>query len=107
MKDGRVVKVEGDEDHPLNGGRGCSRLLALTQYMYHPERILYPLKRVGPRGDGNFARISWEEAYDIIEDRFNKIKESYGAKAVIFIQGTGRDIGGPMSLVAYNYGSPN
>ncbi|MDR1573276.1 MAG: molybdopterin-dependent oxidoreductase [Clostridiales Family XIII bacterium] len=107
VKDGKVVKVEGDENHPWNWGRGCSRLLALTQYMYHPDRILYPLKRVGPRGDGNFERISWDEAYDLIEEKFNKIKENYGAKAVIFIQGTGRDIGGPMSLVAYNYGSPN
>lgn len=107
VKDDKVVKVEGDEDHPWNQGRGCSRLLAMTQFMYHPDRILYPLKRVGARGDGRFERISWEEAYDIIERRMNKIKEEYGANAMIFIQGTGRDIGGPMSLVAYNYGSAN
>ncbi len=107
VKDDKVVKVEGDPNHPWNWGRGCSRLLAMTQFMYHPDRILYPLKRVGPRGDGRFERISWDEAYDLIEEKFNKIKEEYGANAVIFIQGTGRDIGGPMSIIAYNYGSAN
>lgn len=107
VKDDKVVKVEGDENHPWNQGRSCSRLLALTQFMYHPDRILYPQKRVGPRGDGKFERITWDEAYDIIEKKFNKIKEDYGPEAVIFIQGTGRDIGGPISLVCYAYGSPN
>ncbi len=107
VKDDKVVKVEGDECHPWNQGRGCSRLLAMTQFMYHKDRILYPLKRVGPRGDGRFERISWEEAYDTIEKKFGEIKRDYGANAVIFIQGTGRDIGGPMSIVAYNYGSAN
>ncbi len=107
VKGDKVVKVEGDENHPWNQGRGCSRLLAMTQFMYHPDRITTPLKRVGARGDGRFEAISWDEAYDIIEEKFNKIKEEYGANAVIFIQGTGRDIGGPMSIVAYNYGSAN
>lgn len=107
VKDDKVVKVEGDENHPWNCGRGCSRLLAMKQFMYHPDRIIYPMKRVGARGDGRFERISWDEAYDIIEKKFNQIKEEYGANSVIFIQGTGRDIGGPMSIVAYNYGSAN
>jgi anaerobic selenocysteine-containing dehydrogenase len=107
VKDGKVVKVEGDERHPWNQGRGCSRLLAMTQFMYHKDRILHPLKRVGPRGDGRFERITWDEAYDTIEEKFKRIKADYGANAVIFIQGTGRDIGGPMSIVAYNYGSAN
>ena len=51
VKDGKVVKVEGDENHPYSQGRVCPRLLALTQYMYHPDRITHPLKRVGERGE--------------------------------------------------------
>ena len=47
VKNGKVVKVEGDETHPWSQGRACSRLLAMTQYMYHKDRILYPMKRVG------------------------------------------------------------
>ena len=107
IKDGKVVKVEGDPCHPFNQGRSCSRLLALTQYMYHKERILYPLKRVGKRGEGKFERITWDEAYDTIERRMNELKEKYGPESVIFCQGTGRDIGGPISFLCYSYGSPN
>ncbi len=107
VRHGQLVKVEGDEDHPYNQGRVCPRALALTQYVYHPERLLHPMKRVGERGEGKFERISWDEALDTIEERFTDIKEKYGAEAVIFAQGTGRDIGGPISFLCYSYGSPN
>jgi anaerobic selenocysteine-containing dehydrogenase len=107
VKDGKVVKVEGDPDHPWSQGRACARLLALTQYMYHKDRLLYPLKRVGERGEGKFERITWDEAFDTIEKKFNDIKENYGPESVMFIQGTGRDIGGAISFLCYSYGSPN
>ena len=51
VKDGKVVKVEGMDDHPWYQGRACPRVLALTQYMYHPDRLKYPQKRVGNRGE--------------------------------------------------------
>jgi anaerobic selenocysteine-containing dehydrogenase len=107
VKDGKVLRVEGDEDHPFNQGRSCPRVLALTQYMYHPDRITTPLKRVGARGEGKFEPISWDEAYDLCERRLNEIKEKYGPESVVFAQGTGRDIGGPISFLAYSFGSPN
>jgi len=75
--------------------------------MYHPDRITHPLKRVGERGEGKFERISWDEAFDTCEERLNDIKEKFGAEAVVFAQGTGRDIGGPISFLAYSFGSPN
>ncbi|KKM12731.1 hypothetical protein SY88_02385 [Clostridiales bacterium PH28_bin88] len=103
----RLVKVEGDEDHPWNQGRVCPRLLAVTQYIYHPDRLTFPMKRTGARGEGKWTRISWDEAYDTIEEKFNEVKREYGAEAVIFCQGTGRDIGGPISFLAYAFGSPN
>lgn len=107
VKDGKLIKIEGDEDHPWNRGRLCPRALAMTQYIYHPERLKYPMKRVGERGEGKWERISWEEAYDTIEKRLKKIRDEYGAESVIFCQGTGRDVGGPISFLAYAYGSPN
>ncbi len=107
VKDGKVVKVEGDEDHPWNQGRSCPRVLSLTQYMYHPDRVTHPLKRAGKRGEGKWARISWEEAFDTIVQRLTEIGDKYGRESVLFCQGTGRDIGGPISLLAYSYGSPN
>lgn len=107
VKDGRLVKVEGDEDHPYNHGRVCARALALTQYVYHPDRFTHPLKRVGERGEGRFERIGWDEALDTVETRFKQIKDEYGPEAVLFVQGTGRDIGGPISFLCYSFGSPN
>ncbi len=107
IKDGKVIKVEGDEEHPYLQGRLCPRALALTQYIYHPDRLRYPLKRVGERGEDRWQRISWEEAFDICVNKMLEIKEKYGAESMIFGQGTGRDAGGPIIFLAYAYGSPN
>jgi anaerobic selenocysteine-containing dehydrogenase len=79
----------------------------MTQYMYHPDRLKTPLKRVGKKGEGKFAPISWDEAFDLIEEKMKKIREDHGPESVIFHQGTGRDIGGWISMLAYAYGSPN
>lgn len=107
VKDNKVIKVEGDPDHPWNQGRLCSRCLSMTQYMYHPDRLKTPLKRVGKKGEGKFEPISWDEAFDLIEEKMKKIRAEHGPESVIFHQGTGRDIGGWISMLAYAYGSPN
>ncbi len=107
VKDGKLIRVEGDENHPWSQGRSCPRVLALTQYMYHPDRITTPLKRVGARGEGKFEPISWDEAFDTCERKLKDIREQHGAESVIFCQGTGRDVGGPISFLAYSFGSPN
>jgi anaerobic selenocysteine-containing dehydrogenase len=107
IKDGKLIKVEGDEDHPYYQGRLCPRCLALTQFVYHPDRLKYPLKRVGERGEGKWQRISWDEALNTCEEKLNAIKAKYGAESIIFGQGTGRDAGGPIIFLAYAYGSPN
>ncbi len=107
IRDGKLIKVEGDEDHPYHQGRLCSRALALTQYAYHPDRLRHPLKRVGERGEGKWAKITWDEALDTCEHELRKIRDKYGAESVIFGQGTGRDAGGPLLFMAYAYGSPN
>ena len=107
VEDGHLIRVEGDENNPWNQGRSCPRVLALKQYMYHPDRITTPLKRVGERGEGKFAPISWDEAFDTCERRLKEIRDKHGAESVVFVQGTGRDIGGPITLLAYSFGSPN
>ena len=107
VQDGKVIRLEGDENHPWNHGRSCPRVLAMTQYMYHPDRITTPLKRTGARGQGKFAPISWDEAFGTCEKKLKEIRQDYGAESVIFCQGTGRDVGGPISFLAYSYGSPN
>ncbi len=106
-KTGRLVKVEGDPDNPYNQGRLCVRCLAVPNVTNHPDRLKYPMKRVGARGENKWQRISWDEAYDTIEREFKRIKAQYGAESVIFCQGTGRDIAPYISRLAWSFGSPN
>ena len=107
IRDGKLIKVEGDEDHPFLQGRLCPRALALTQYAYNSDRLQYPLKRRGERGEGKWERISWDEALDTCERRLREIRDQHGPEAMVFGQGTGRDAGGPLLFLAYAYGSPN
>jgi len=107
IKDGKLVKIEGDPDHPWNQGRLCSRCLAMTQYVHHPNRLTRPLRRVGERGEGKWQAISWDEAFDLIEKKMGAIRDRYGPESFIFSMGTGRDIGAWICLLAYAYGSPN
>lgn len=107
VRDGRLVKVEGDPEHPWSQGRLCSRALAMTQYVYHPDRLRRPMRRVGERGQGRWEEISWDEAFDLIERKMKKIRDEYGPESFIFSMGTGRDIGPWICMLAYAYGSPN
>jgi anaerobic selenocysteine-containing dehydrogenase len=107
VKDGKLVKVEGDPEFPSNQGRLCPRCLALTQVVYHPDRLKYPLKRVGKRGEGKWERITWEEAYESIAEKFNQIKREHGPESVIFSRGTARDFSPYFERLAYTFGSPN
>ncbi len=107
VKNGKLVKIEGDPDHPMNQGRLCARALAMTQYNNHPDRLKHPLKRVGKRGEDKWEKISWDEALDLIEDRMNRIRNEYGPESMIFNVGTGRDIYSWVCMLAYAYGSPN
>ena len=86
VEDGKVVSVEGRVENGKSRGL-CSKGAASKQYLYNEERILYPMKRVGERGSGEFERISWEEAYDLIVENLNRVKEQYGAKSVVFYAG--------------------
>jgi len=107
IRDGKLVKLEGDPDHPWNQGRLCARALAMTQYVEHPERLRRPVKRVGKRGEGRWEEISWDEAYDLVEKKMKAIREEFGPESVIFSMGTGRDIGPWICMLAYAFGSPN
>ncbi|MFC1946002.1 molybdopterin-dependent oxidoreductase [Chloroflexota bacterium] len=107
VRDGKLEKVEGDPGFPLTGGRLCPRCLALTEVVYHPDRLKYPLKRVGARGENKWERISWEEAYQTIADKYNTIRAAHGAESVLFCSGTGRDVSPYVTRLAASFGSPN
>lgn len=107
VKDGKVAKIEGVEDHPYNLGTLCAKCLSMKEYMYHKDRLTYPMRRVGKRGEDKWERMTWDEAFDYIEENMRKLADKYGPETMAFIQGTGRDAGGWLVLLAYNYGSPN
>lgn len=108
VKNGKLIKVEGDPDAPFNQGRLCVRCMAVPDVMYKDDRLLYPMKRAREdRGKDKFERISWEEAFDIIETKFRQIIEESGPEAIAFAQGTGRDIMPYISRLAWSMGSPN
>lgn len=75
VKDGIATEVKGDPDHPNTAGALCTKVSRYVERTYHKERLLYPQKRVGRKGEGKFARISWDEALDIIATKLKTIAD--------------------------------
>lgn len=73
VENGRAVKVQGDPEHPTTNGALCTKVSRYPERTYHPERVLTPLKRVGPKGRGEFVPVSWDEALDTIAARLKAI----------------------------------
>ena len=82
VEDRKVAKVSGDKSHPLSQGYLCAKGLASADMMMSPARILYPQKRVGERGSGQWKRVSWDEALGDIAARLKDIVTRYGAPAL-------------------------
>jgi anaerobic selenocysteine-containing dehydrogenase len=78
VKDGRLVRVEGMKESPRNKGKLCPRAFASMQWLYSPQRLKYPLKRTGKKGEGKFEKIGWDEALDIIASKLLEQKKKYG-----------------------------
>ena len=107
VQDGRLVKVEGDRDAPLNHGRLCPIGTITVDLVYHPDRLKYPLRREGPRGSGQWRRISWDEAFDEIVDRLDRIRTEFGPEAIALGTGTGRHHIRWVSRFGHALGTPN
>ena len=103
VKESKVIKVEGDPDSPISHGTMCAKGLAVTQLAYHPDRILYPMKKT----DKGWERISWDEALDTTAERFKEVIDKYGPEAIIVGQGTGRDYESHFSRFGNLLGTPN
>ena len=73
VEDGVAVRIQGDPDHPPTHGALCTKVARYLERVYHPERLLYPQRRCGPKGSGQFERISWDEALDTIAARLQAI----------------------------------
>src|SRR5690554_5528695 len=79
----RLVNVRGNPHHPFTRGGLCTKLKDFHDHHYNPERVLYPLRRTGPKGSRRFERISWDEALDEIKTRWTAIIDEYGAEAIL------------------------
>ena len=73
VQGGRVVRIQGDAEHPTTHGALCTKVSRYAERTYHPERVLQPLKRVGPKGAGRFEPVGWDEALDDIARRLRQI----------------------------------
>ncbi|HEU5100894.1 MAG TPA: molybdopterin-dependent oxidoreductase, partial [Roseiflexaceae bacterium] len=86
VRDGRAVRFYADKDHPITQGWLCAKVRPYLERVYHPERLQYPLRRVGPKGlgqGGQWQRISWEAAIDEIAGRWQAIIAQHGAAAIL------------------------
>lgn len=83
VKDGRAVRVMGDPDNPVTRGYLCVKTNHYEERVYSQDRVLYPMRRTGPKGSGQFERITWEEALTEISSRLKQISAEYGPEAIL------------------------
>jgi anaerobic selenocysteine-containing dehydrogenase len=83
VEDEQIVKVRGSRVNPLTRGAICAKVSHYPEFVHGPDRLLTPLKRTGPKGAGQFARITWKEALDLIYTSFTGIQQEYGAEAIV------------------------
>ena len=83
VRDGRAMAFRGDPDHPITRGWLCAKVRPYLNHVYHPDRLQFPLRRVGPKGGGQWQRISWEEALAEIAARWRAIIAESGAEAIL------------------------
>jgi anaerobic selenocysteine-containing dehydrogenase len=109
VKGGKLTKLEGDPEGPLNKGSICEKGSAAVQYVYSPYRLKHPLKRAGERGEGRWKRISWDEALDTTANELMKIRDQYGGESIAYAWGTARVVHSYPRQNFYNgvLGTPN
>lgn len=106
IDNGKVVKIEGDKDGHYQGFT-CEKGRAAPEVHYHPDRLNYPMKRVGERGEGKWQRISWDQALDDIAEKLRIIREKYGPEAVASTRGSWKPHYMFMARFFHLFGSPN
>jgi anaerobic selenocysteine-containing dehydrogenase len=98
LENGRAVKVEGDPIHPTTQGFACSKTYKYPMRAYHDERPKFPLKRIGQKGAGQWARVSWDEALDEIAEKLRTILETHGPESILRY-----NYAGTMGVIQYGH----
>ena len=89
VENGHAVSLKGDREHAFTRGFLCQKMARYLERVYSPERLLHPLRRVGPKGTGQFEQISWDEAIQVITNRFRAIAASRVAPNAISFESMG------------------
>ena len=89
VEDGEATRLRGNRDHPYTAGALCAKVNGYLDHVRADDRLLYPLRRVGAKGEGKFERISWDEATAEIAQRLHAVKDEFGGEAIWPFQGTG------------------
>ena len=82
-QDGKIIKIEGDPDHPITKGNICNKVRNMGERIYDRNRIKTPLKRIGRKGEGKFSPISWEEAIETITNHWKQLIQTDGAESIL------------------------
>jgi anaerobic selenocysteine-containing dehydrogenase len=108
LKGGKPVSVEGDPQNPMSKGWLCPKGLASLEYLNHPDRLKYPVKRVGKRGDGKWQRVTWDDALATVAEELRKASERHGILSVAFLRGASKGLlDNYLARFANIFGSPN
>jgi len=100
VEDGKGSRLRGNPDHPVTRGFLCGKVARYLEREYAPDRLLYPQRRVGKKGEGKFERISWDEALDTVARRLQSVSDEFGPEAILpysyagtmgFLNGAGMD----------------
>ncbi len=100
IEDGRATRLRGNPDHPITRGFLCAKVARYLERQYHPDRLLYPMRRIGAKGEGRLERISWDAALDEIAAKLQAISDEFGPEAILpysysgnlgFLNGGGMD----------------
>lgn len=83
VTDGAIQRIQGTHDHPTTNGFICDKVSRFARRIYHEDRLHFPMRRVGRKGEGQFARISWDEATNEITTRFKSITQQWGSEAIL------------------------
>ena len=83
VRDGVLLRVAGNPDNPYTAGNLCRKVAHYEERVYSPDRLLYPMKRIGAKGEGKFARITWDEALTTIAERWRQILATDGSEAIL------------------------
>ncbi|MEM7224344.1 MAG: molybdopterin-dependent oxidoreductase [Pseudomonadota bacterium] len=107
VRDGRVVYHKGNAEAPNNIGTRCAKGMASSYLTRDPDRLRHPMKRTGPKGSGQFERVSWDEAFGFIAEKLTEIKEKWGPEALVYLTHHDPNSAFMVSLLADLYGTPN